>query len=605
MSNEETADEGRLIDGRYQLTRQLGSGAHGVVWLAEDTKVPRQVALKRVLANDPRPVAERKRSFKGEARALARLHHRNVVILHDIVINENDELWLVMEYVLTGSLADISRMPPERAMRIGEQLADALAAMHRNQMLHCDIKPGNVLLADEDDWVKLSDFGLSRLPEGSMSLPVGSLIVGTPAFMAPEVANGEEPSSASDVFSLGATVYALVEGCSPYGPADNGRPMLNLARREAIIEPRRAGPLAPVLREMLARDPRHRPTADQAKKKLAVIGGRQPVALPRRVFRLPPLPRPSGRVGVATAACSLVGIVLAWVFWPGSPPQTPSSPVVSDQRAVDPCALADADAFSRFGGTDKQDDAGNFNRCDVYVATADGRVDVKVELNTPAEVGGVPQGQVRQSGGLTIVAEPLDDGECDRAIVLSDRNQVDIAASVDQDGQRTKYLCTLADAATKGAVNTLARNGIPRRASLPPSWSWFYVNACGLLDADALAQFPGVAALNPDIGFNNWECVWHSTTSSAFLRVRFDRNGIPTAADGQPVQLAGRSAFVAPNGYGDKTCQVAVIGHQYTDSLAQPTVERLLVVITGPQPVNQLCDQTVAIARSAATKLPS
>lgn len=609
MAQEEMADVGRLVAGRYRLAKRLGSGAHGEVWLAEDIELRRRVALKRVHTNDPRPLAERERTLRREARMLAQLNHSNVVAVHHIVV-DSDELWLVMEYVPAGSLADIGQVPLERAAILAAQLVDALVAMQRRGMLHCDIKPSNVLLG-EDDLVKLTDFGLSRLPDGTFTLPNGRQLVGTPAFMAPEVAASEsEPTPASDVFSLGATIYALLEGHSPYGEADKNRPMLQLASRGVIVEPRRAGRLTPLLTGMLARDPEQRLAAGQVKNKLAALGFGQKRTVPRakpswRVLQ--PLPRPRGRMAIAAAGFAVVAMVVAVVlaFLSALPGQTTRGLIVSDQQTVDPCALADTAMLGGFGQTDKSSDDGNFNRCDVHITTAAGEVDVKVELNTPVEAGGVPQGQVAHPEGLTVVTQPVNDGECDRAIVLDDQNQVDVTAGVDP-GKPTTNLCHIADVATDSAVHTLTTSGLPQRRSLPPSWSWFYASACGLLDANALDQFPGVDALHPGIGFNNWECVWNSTTSSTSLLVRFDRNeGPPSAADGQPVQLAGRSAFVAPNSYADKSCEVIVDGHQYTDDQGQPTVERLLMVITGPQPVSQLCDQTVAIARSAAAKLPS
>lgn len=608
MAGVDMAEAGRLVADRYRLVNQLGSGAHGEVWLAEDIELHPQVALKRVHTDDPRPLAERERTLRREARMLAQLNHPNAVTVHNIVV-DSGELWLVMEYVPAGSLADLGPVPLQRAAFLAAQLVDVLVAMQRRGMLHCDIKPSNVLLA-EDDLVKLSDFGLSRLPDGTFTLPRDRQLVGTPAFMAPEVASHDsEPTSASDVFSLGATIYALIEGHSPYSEADNSRPMLQLAARGVIVEPRQAGRLTALLTGMLARDPQQRLTAGEVKNKLTTLGfgQKRPGLPPGSLWRaLWPLPRRHVRTVIAAAA---VVVVIAVVVAIASllPSATPGA-AGPNQQMADPCGLTDAAAVGRFGQIEKSDDDGNFNRCDLHVTTADADVDVKVELNTPAGAPGgpgVPEGQVTHPGGLTVVAEPLNDGQCDRAVVLPDQNQVDIAAQT-KPGQSTANLCPIADATTDSAVHTLTASGLPSRGSLPLSSSWFYSNACRIVDANALNQFPGVDALHPDVGFNNWECDWHSTTTSARLLVRFDRNDRPaSAADGQPIQVAGHSAFVAQNDYAPNSCEVIVEGRQYADNKAQLTEERLLVVIIGPQPMNQMCDQSVAIAQSATAKLPA
>jgi hypothetical protein len=605
---EETIGVSQPIGRRYRLTERLGSGAHGEVWLAEDTELGRLVALKRLRSNDPRSVAERQHALHREARMLAQLAHPNVVSVHDVVV-DSDELWLIMEYVSAGSLADLGRTALERSARFAAQLADVLAAMQRKGMLHCDIKPSNVLLG-EDDRIILSDFGLSRLPDGAFTLPADGQIVGTPEFMAPELAAGEsEPTPASDVFSLGATIYALVEGHSPYGETSSAQQVLRLAAQGVVIKPRRAGMLTPLLTRMLDRDPARRPTAAQVRDELAALGCDVPKTTRAGRWQMPrSLPRPRGRWTFAAFAGAVVVAVAVVLISSQGHPATPTSvahPKALDPAKIDPCGLVDVAALDRFGETDRSDDSGNFNRCDIYVSTATGDVDVKIELETAAEAGGVPQGQVTHSGDLTIVAEPADDGECDQAIVLNDHNQVDITASYDSDDKSTVSLCTVATVATDRVVHTLVTGGLPQRRSLPPSWSWFHVDACGLLDAKALAQFPGVDALHPDIGFNDWECVWHSTTSSASLRVRFDRSEPLSAADGQPIRLADHPAFVEPNDYSSSSCEVAVQGRRYTDDQSQPTVELLLVVVEGQQPTTEMCGQAKAIAGAAAAKLPS
>jgi hypothetical protein len=614
----EQTDAGRRIAGRYRLVKRLGSGAHGEVWLAQDIDLRRPIALKRVHGNDPRPVAERERALWREATVLAQLNHPNVVTVHHIVV-DSDELWLVMEYVPAGSLADLGRISPDRVGLLATQLADVLVAMHRKGLLHCDIKPSNVLLA-EDDLVKLSDFGLSRLPDGMFTLPGGRQIVGTPAFMAPEVAaNESQPTPASDVFSLGATLYTLVEGHSPYGAVDDTRPMLQRAARAAITEPRRAGRLAPLLAGMLASDPEQRLTAGHVQNTLATLGFGQPTRSARltrtrpRSRALALVPGSRGRLAVVAGGIGVVVVAAVLAYRPTASTHTPTvakpptltqtqTPrlVVANQQVVDPCGLADADAMSRFGETDTSNDDGNFNRCDIYVNNAAGEVDMNIQLDT----GEAPQGQVTHQDGLAVVAQGLNGHECDEAIVLADQNLVDITVKTTSPGQPTASLCPIADVATASAVHTLATKGLPRRGSMPPSWSWFYADACGLVDANGLAQLPGIDALHPDVGFSNWECTWHSTTGDGKLQVLFDRNGPLSAADGQPIHIAGKPAFLTQDKT-DGSCEVDIEGHRYTDDRGSATVELLKVIITSDQRMTQMCVETEAVAKSAVAKLPS
>lgn len=605
MAHQETSDVGRLIKDRYLLSARLGSGAHGEVWLADDQEMGRKVALKRVRDNYPASPEARRLALADEAKTLGRLNHPNVVVAHDVVV-DNNELWLVMEYLPAGSLADLDRIPTERAARFAVQLIDALAALQRNRILHCDIKPSNVLLAD-DHTAKLADFGLAQLPDGTVSLPHGGQLVGTPGYMAPEVADGQTPTAASDMFSVGATIYHLVEGHSPYGEPKHYQTMLELAKRGKIVEPRHAGNLSGLLISMLAAKPEDRPSPDDARRQLARLG----FGVPKTALRLPmlPLPRPSRGVLVGAGAVVVVGVIAAVLvaFLQSGPSAAAGKPAMpSDPRNVDPCGFVDVATLSGLGKIDKSDDSGNFNRCDMYITTSLGGVDVETQLQTDAEAEGVPQGSTTKTGGMTVVAQPLNGGECDRAIVLDDGDQVDITTTPQHDTQSTTNLCPIADTATNSAVHTITDKGFPKRESLPPSWSWFYVSACGLVDANTLDQFPGVDALHPEVGFDNWECRWNSTTSSASLLVRFDRNGPLSAGDGQPIRVGRYAAFVAQNDYADNSCEVKVqSNHQYTDDQGSQTVELLLVVITGPQPMAQMCTQATGIASAAAAKLPS
>src|SRR5947208_12712166 len=190
----------------------------GVVWMAHDDLLDRMVALKEVVASDAsEDVRER---LLREARAAARLDHPGAVRIYDVVDDDEHSTppWMVME-VLTGctlkdAVNDDGPLPPPRVAEIGLALIDALAAAHRAGILHRDVKPANVQLCD-DGRVVLTDFGIAQVAGDSSITRTGD-IVGSPAYMSPERARGQELGPASDLFSLGATLYAAVEGHAPF-----------------------------------------------------------------------------------------------------------------------------------------------------------------------------------------------------------------------------------------------------------------------------------------------------------------------------------------------------------------------------------------------------
>ncbi|XVS63862.1 serine/threonine-protein kinase [Actinosynnema sp. CA-299493] len=255
------------VGGRYALVERIGSGAMGVVWRARDELLDREVAVKQLrwpdLTADEVEVA-RARAMR-EARNAARLQHPDAISVFDVVV-EDDRPWLVMEYLpsrsLAGLLAERGRLGPDEAARIGGRVAAALAAAHAAGIVHRDVKPSNVLIG-HDGTVKLTDFGISRAT-GDGTLTDSGMITGTPAYLAPEVARGEQPDQASDLFSLGATLYAATEGRSPHGVSDNSFGLLYRAAAGLIEPPTRSGPLTGVLMRLLASDPAARPTAVEA-----------------------------------------------------------------------------------------------------------------------------------------------------------------------------------------------------------------------------------------------------------------------------------------------------------------------------------------------------
>lgn len=259
----------------------------GIVWRARDERLRRTVAVKQLL---PRPGFDqpltqyaRLRAMR-EARIAARLQHPNVVTVFDVV-EEDDQPWLIMEYVPSRSLALVLRefgpMKPYEVADMGAQAAAGLAAAHAVGVVHRDVKPGNVLLGD-DGVVKITDFGISRSLDDVVATGTG-LVTGTPAYLAPEVARGMTPEPASDVFALGSTLYAAVQGTPPFGVSDNPLAILNLVAAGKVTPPPNGGPLTPLLMTMLQRTPDTRPTMRQVAEELAAVAAQRTVsALPVR-----------------------------------------------------------------------------------------------------------------------------------------------------------------------------------------------------------------------------------------------------------------------------------------------------------------------------------
>ncbi|WP_280354853.1 serine/threonine-protein kinase [Nocardia otitidiscaviarum] len=270
-----------LVAGRYRLQSKIGGGGMGAVWLATDRLLHRDVAIKQVLttAGLSEEQAEAVRNqIVHEGRVAAKLSHEHAIAVYDVVL-EAGEPWLVMEYLPSRSVAKalalVDRLSPIEVAQIGAQVADALAAAHAAGITHRDIKPGNILVADRGDevgMVKLSDFGISRGVGDGMDDP--DVITGTPAYLPPEVARGAQPTSASDVFSLGATLYTAIEGQPPYGFSDDSDAVVQRAAMAQIIPPERTGPLTQALLHMMEPAPQRRPTMTEARNEIltAVFG---------------------------------------------------------------------------------------------------------------------------------------------------------------------------------------------------------------------------------------------------------------------------------------------------------------------------------------------
>ncbi|GAA2331126.1 hypothetical protein GCM10009854_02630 [Saccharopolyspora halophila] len=268
-----------MIAGRYRLQQKIGSGAMGVVWQAVDERLHRTIAVKQLLLQPgytPEETEEARERSMREGRIAARLQHQHAIAVFDVAEDEGQPV-LIMEYLPSTSLAAIideqGVQPALRVAHIGVQVAGALAAAHMAGIVHRDLKPGNILLG-ENDLAKITDFGISRAI-GDVAVTKSGILAGTPAYLAPEVALGRDPAPASDVFSLGSTLYASIEGGPPFGTDENAISLLHRVARGQFDPPRQAGPMAPALMQMLRPDPVDRPTMAQTRELLqAVLDGR-------------------------------------------------------------------------------------------------------------------------------------------------------------------------------------------------------------------------------------------------------------------------------------------------------------------------------------------
>ncbi|MFD1937765.1 MULTISPECIES: serine/threonine-protein kinase [Nonomuraea] len=261
------------VGNRYRLIESIGEGGMGIVWRAHDDLLDRTVAIKEVRYTG---IGEQKRAQLNqrtirEARAAGRLDHPNVIVIHD-VIEEDGRPWIVMQLVRSRSLAETIRqrgpLPVPEVARIGGAVLGALLAAHAAGVLHRDVKPENVLLA-EDGRVVLTDFGIAAVDAEAGLTATGNL-VGTPAYMPPERLNGLPATPASDLWSLGATLHTAVEGGAPY-QRDSWAATVAAVLRDSPEPPRLAGPLAPVITGLLQRDPATRMGAQEVMARLAAL----------------------------------------------------------------------------------------------------------------------------------------------------------------------------------------------------------------------------------------------------------------------------------------------------------------------------------------------
>lgn len=269
----------RLIVARYRLVSPVGQGGMGVVWRARDEMLGRDVAVKEMLLHTALSDAEKDMAYNRtlrEARSAARLSHPGVVTIYDVV-EDDGRPWIVMELLRARSLQEVIEkecaLPPERVAAIGLQIVAALDAAHAVGVLHRDVKPSNVLLT-VGDRVVLTDFGIAYV-QGDTALTQTGQMVGSPGYMAPERLRGQQAMPASDLWGLGATLYAAVEGRPPFSRPDTMATLAAVLTSEPP-PPDNAGPIRPLIDGLLQKDPSDRLTTTTATALLTPVANLAP-----------------------------------------------------------------------------------------------------------------------------------------------------------------------------------------------------------------------------------------------------------------------------------------------------------------------------------------
>ena len=322
----DSAEPGRLLDGRYRLSEVIGHGGMGVVWRARDELLDRDVAVKEIIWPASLTEQERQtacRRATREAQMAARLNHHNVVRIYDIV-EEDDHPWIVMELLPYRSLRDIVRdegaLTPAQAATVGLGILAALRAAHAEGIAHRDVKPANVLIGPEDR-VVLTDFGIAR-PADTTTLTTAGMLIGSPSYIAPERARGGPSGAPGDLWGLGASLYAAVEGHPPF-EREHVLAVLTAVVADDPEPATHAGPLWPVISGLLRKNPDERLGAAETDQLLRRIAAPAPASSgPRRSRR----PRAAVRGVAALVVLAAAAIAVALVLTSSPQRQTSSPP---------------------------------------------------------------------------------------------------------------------------------------------------------------------------------------------------------------------------------------------------------------------------------------
>ncbi|MFC5744041.1 serine/threonine-protein kinase [Actinomadura rugatobispora] len=433
-------DTARLLAGRYRLVQRLGKGGMGVVWRAHDEALGRDVAVKELLLPDhlsPEQQEQAAQRAMREARAAALVRHTSIVTVHDVVMDEGRPC-IVMDLLpgrsLDAVVAADGPLPWDRAARVGLEILGALRAAHAQGILHRDVKPANIFLRDDGRAV-LTDFGIASL-EGDATLTQEGSLMGSPSYMAPERVGHEPTGPASDLWSLGATLYTLVEGRPPFVAATI-MGTLSAVLTDEPERPQKAGPLGPLIMASLVKDPSLRLSADRAGQALHALASGEPtspaIPLPAAPHTAPSGPPQKGTtlpwvIAVLACAVLLVAVVVAVALLHSPDRRTPpraapttSAPAPPGRFASPPapCALINAEQATRLvpsffttndAGTDPSTNLPRKSCTWMTNATADGQDDdLTLTLRTAPTAAGAQSHHAKERGDATAPVTDLRD----------------------------------------------------------------------------------------------------------------------------------------------------------------------------------------------------
>lgn len=302
----------RVIAGRYRLEAKVGRGGMGVVWQATDQLLGRRVAVKEIPVDETLTASEARRQralWLREAQAAAQLRHPHVIVVHD-VIEEHERPYIVMELIDGESLADRlaahGPLDARETARVGADLLDALRAAHAAGVVHRDITPANVLVERGTERVVLTDFGIARVP-GTGTLTESGSFVGSPEYTAPERMSGARTGPASDLWSVGALLCALLSGESPFRRDSLSGTVLAVVSEE-VRPPERAAPILPVVQGLLERDPAARLDAAEAERMLREFLVTGEDLVPKRFSRRAERPWTTHKVAAAVVLAAVAAV---------------------------------------------------------------------------------------------------------------------------------------------------------------------------------------------------------------------------------------------------------------------------------------------------------
>jgi serine/threonine protein kinase len=643
----------RRVADRYRINDLIARGGMGSVWHATDETLDREVAIKCVHLENQAATdrALTRGRMLREARIAAKLLHPNIVTIFDVV--EHDDPWLILEYVPSRSLAGIiterRTLPPADVAAIGAQIAAALAAAHHAGVVHRDVKPDNILIAQAPNTLagstgplaKLTDFGISHAAN-TPTLTTTGVLTGTPAYFAPETARGEGTDAASDMYSLGATLYTATEGQPPFGTSpDNLLALLGRIARGNAPRPQQAGELTDLLQQLLADDPAARPTAAEAQEALRRIATATPAQIAHEhdktlvypadeptgstiAQRLdppelpaPPLHAPRRRIVITAliaAAIAATGAVIA-TRQPTGPgaistattttsaavPAPDGQIVIADPRSADPCSLIDLTALSQHGSAEIDRANSKFSACRANIR---GRANLTVDLLGPDEYA-PPGGALQRLGPLIIArfeATTYASGtrtRCERRVALSDGNTVLVSAE-SPEGAMADDMCAVAETGVTAAIDALFARGIGTRVGLDVERPLARVDACGLIQPADLAAIPGFETATGRPKFGSWGCTW-ATGSGTRAQLDFWRSTQLTEAD-VDTDFNGRrgTVFFRPGSH----CYAHITWGDISRDGRQWPVDLVRIYAYGSQPEAELCGYARTLANAVAANLP-